>query len=74
MMIKFNLSISIEKTNICKQDSVFISGSTSFLGEWNLYKAVEMKIKHDINENVPLCTATSNSTLCSIEKEPEIKQ
>ncbi len=72
MMIKFNLSISIENTKICKQDSVFLCGSASFLGDWNLNKAVEMKFKHNNDDNLSLCSATSNSSLCSVEKEPEI--
>lgn len=72
MMIKFNLSISIESTKICKQDSVFLCGSASFLGEWNLNKAIEMKFKHNNDDNLSVCSATSNSSLCSVEKEPEI--
>ncbi len=65
-MIKFNLSISIEDVKICKQDSLFLIGSAKFLGEWDLKKAIEMKLKFN-EDNWSLCSATSNSSFNSVE-------
>lgn len=72
MMIKFNLSIAIDKAQVCKQDSVFLTGSSSFLGSWNLSDAIEMKFKHN-EDNWSLCSATSNSSLCSNADHQETK-
>lgn len=65
-MLKCNLNICTETTRICKQDSVFIVGSAEFLGAWNMNKAIELKIKQN-EDNTSLCSATSNSSLCSAE-------
>lgn len=72
MLIKFNLSISVENIKVCKQDSIFLCGSSNFLGAWNLNKAIEMKMKSN-EDNGSLCSATSNSSLCSIENFQEIQ-
>lgn len=72
MMIKFNLSIAIDKAKVCKQDSVFLTGSSPCLGSWNLSKAIEMKFKHN-EDNWSLCSATSNSSLCSSSDQHEMK-
>jgi hypothetical protein len=68
-MIKFNLNISIDKIKICQQDSLFLVGSSKILGEWNLNKAIEMKLKQN-EDRWSLCSATSNSSFNSIEKDP----
>jgi len=71
MIIKFNLNVSIEAAKLCKQDSLFVIGSTSFLGSWNLSKAIEMKLKND--DSLPIFSTTSNSSLCFPENAPELK-
>ena len=70
MMIKFNLSISTDSVSVCKQDSLFVCGSSKFLGEWDLNEAIEMKLKHN-EDNWSLCSGTSNSSFTSTEKVPD---
>ena len=72
MLIKFNLSINVDKAKICKQDSVFVTGTADFLGGANLSKAIEMKFKHN-EDNWSLCSATSNSSLASVDKKDELQ-
>jgi hypothetical protein len=45
MMIKFNLSLSLDSVSVTNKDSVFLTGSCKQLGEWNLNKAIEMRPK-----------------------------
>ena len=43
MMIKFNLSLSLDNVSVTNKDSVFLTGSCKQLGEWHLNKAIEMR-------------------------------
>ncbi len=70
MIIKFNLSIVVEKSQICKQDSVFVVGESKSLGASNVKKAIEMKLKNN-EDTWSLSSATSNSSLCSVENPEE---
>jgi hypothetical protein len=36
-----------------------------------LNKAIEMRFKHNEGDNISICSATSNSSLCSVENPNE---
>ena len=58
-MIKFNLSLSLENVLVTNKDSVFLTGSCKQLGEWNLNRAIEMRMK-PTDDTGSMC---SNSSL-----------
>ncbi len=60
----------VEKSQICKQDSVFVVGESESLGASNVQKAIQMKFKYN-EDTWSLSSATSNSSLCSVENPDE---
>ena len=67
-MIKFHLSLSLENVKLNSKDSLFVCGSSSCLGEWNLTKAVEMKMKL-IDDQNSLSSFSSYSSLNDITND-----
>ncbi len=61
-MIKFNLSLSLDSVQVNPRDSLFVCGSTKSLGEWNVSKAVEMRMKQT-DETSSLSSVSSNENL-----------
>lgn len=61
-MIKFNLSLSLDSVQVNTKDSLFVCGSAKSLGEWNVHKAVEMRMKQS-DETGSLSSVSSNENL-----------
>jgi hypothetical protein len=56
MQLKFNLTLSTEENRHfdVRKDTMYVSGSGDYLGNWDLTRAVEMKLKTHIGNRVPL--------------------
>lgn len=67
MLLKFQLTLDIDEALIASynlnKDVLYISGSSDFLGNWNLNRAVEMKYRTNLGERG--CLSTSCSSLSS---------
>ena len=67
MLLKFQLTLDIDEALIASynlnKDVLYVSGSSDFLGNWNLNKAIEMKFKTNLGERS--CLSTSCSSLSS---------
>ena len=71
LRLKFRLNLDIDESLLIassfhlSKDTLFICGSSDFLGNWNLNKAVEMKYTSvNLSEHMS-CLSTSCSSLSS---------
>jgi hypothetical protein len=68
MQLRFNLTVRVDELSSfdVTKDTVYVSGSGDYLGNWNLTRAVEMKLKTNLSNNPSVVDKFSNISVSSL--------